>query len=354
MDQDRNHFDDEVWRAPDQGDPSFIAELGKHLRFISAVAVFVGIILVALLVHRPDRGEQFGPTPASFPPAAKLGPALAYDQRAGGLVMFGGVGNDARTWTWKAGQWILWHTKTAPSSRFDASAVWDPSAREVKLFGGEASGTPLTDLWRWDGDNWSTLDDGKGLPAAIFSRLAYDGNSHLLTLLLSAERQAPIQVWVWSRSSWHRVSNEGPSLGSYSAAFDPTLHALLVAGPDVFGNVQTWLFRHSKWTPLLGATPGFNGEIIVEDPGGHRVVGLSPAPGAIGSPTPTQTWAWEGSVWTLLEPRSTLSQQLDVLQVTEDLDRQRVLAVVGASRADNGQPWVNEIWAFTGGRWIHL
>jgi hypothetical protein len=359
MDEESRPTADEAWRSPDQTEPPFVLEFKRRPRLIvsaALVVVFVCIIGITSLVH--GRVPPAPPTPstAAAAPAVSLGPAVVYDPHAGELLMFGGVGNDSKTWTWKGGRWVLWSTEIRPSSRFDASAVWEPSTGYAVLFGGYAqpTGARLKDLWAWNGTNWRALDYGQGLPLLVFSRLAYDDYSHFLTLLLSSHREAPLQVWLWNRSHWQLASDEGPRLNSYSTAFDPLSQGLLVTGPDMSGRVQTWLWHDEKWKQMAAASAGFNGELVVGDPRLHRVLGLSPMPGHVGSPSPTQTWVWDGIAWGLLDSGSTLPATLLVLQVAQDMEEQRLLAVVRAADNDDGQPQINEIWAFAGNGWTRV
>jgi len=303
-----------------------------------------------LLSHRPYVHQL----PSMPSPKASLSPALAFDSLTGDLVMFGGVGNDATTWTWRAGHWKLRRLKTVPSARFGGSSVWDPGTKQIVMFGGVSESTTmaLTDLWAWTGNDWRELDKGRALPVPIISRLTYDSQSGLITLFLTRGHQAPIEVWVWSLNAWQLVNDVGPALTNYAVAFDPNSQAMLVTGPDATGKVQSWRFGDDEWKELQSAMPGFNGEIIVQDDSRGRVMGLAPRPAPQGVPVETQAWAWTGSAWLELGSNATLPKSIDLIQATSGQDRYGVLAVVMVHGTDNGEPGVNEVWAFTGTAWV--
>lgn len=343
----------ENWQAPDEDQPPRLNELKRHPGLIISVAGALVLILVVLLSHRaPPR--LFGRAPSASPPRASLAPTLAYDRVRHELVMFGGVGNDAQTWVWKGGQWLLWHLPTTPSARFGATGVWDPNSNEVVIFGGvnESTGKALADLWAWNGSGWTQLDPGDQLPAPMLSQLTYDKESHLLTLFLSDDRAAPIQVWAWSQSVWHRVNNLGPSLTSYSVAFDPIAKGTLITGPDSLGNVQSWIFRDNNWTEVAATSAGFNGETIVEDTSHGRVLGLAAAPAPVGVPTETQLWLWNESAWRPLDSSAALPKSIQLLQVVEDADHSALLALVMVPKTGQGESGVDEVWTFTGSAWM--
>jgi len=119
-----------------------------------------------------------GSTPAG--PPARQGASATYDQAAGGVVLFGGSsdagtagggattvsGNSssvmADTWAWDATGWSEATASPGPPARSGASMAYDAAARDVVLFGGEATG-PLDDTWTWSA---TTAGNAGGEPAS--------------------------------------------------------------------------------------------------------------------------------------------------------------------------------------------
>lgn len=94
-------------------------------------------------------------------PSARSGHAMAYDERRGVTLMFGGGGfrspND-ETWAWNGFRWRRLSPATVPAARSEHVMVYDCVRERVVLFGGvDAANTHLTDTWEWDGVNWSAV-----------------------------------------------------------------------------------------------------------------------------------------------------------------------------------------------------
>ncbi len=108
--------------------------------------------------------------PLSFP-AVRGGHAMAYDSARQRVVMFGGTtaGVDATnrppevfhgdTWEWDGSNWFeRTPLGSTPGARHEHAMAYDPVARVTYLFGGlDPSGTPLNDLWVFDGASWTRL-----------------------------------------------------------------------------------------------------------------------------------------------------------------------------------------------------
>jgi hypothetical protein len=97
--------------------------------------------------------------PAGTKPAARFGARMAFDERAGKMVLFGGylaqsVLDD--TWTWDGTQWAKLEVAGArPEARSHHAMAYDKERGRVVLFGGAtADGTQLGDTWEWDGAAW--------------------------------------------------------------------------------------------------------------------------------------------------------------------------------------------------------
>jgi len=90
-------------------------------------------------------------------PSARLGAALVTDATLGRPILFGGVDRPtdasgatvlADTWTWVADTWVQQHPSVSPTPRFFAQAAYDPSRKQVVLFGGALNGsTDSDDVW---------------------------------------------------------------------------------------------------------------------------------------------------------------------------------------------------------------
>ncbi|WP_135552498.1 cadherin-like beta sandwich domain-containing protein [Paenibacillus cymbidii] len=159
----------------------------------------------------------------NIPPPAREMAAMAYDETAKKVVMFGGMGNVAPlddTWIWDgaAKTWTEMvegdqHEPIAPhpSARKAAAAAYDPNIGKVLLFGGfDAAGAPLGDTWLWDGlaQTWESLGDMPGGPSARGgAQLAYDGEQLVLFGGYGDSDTSPFgDTWLWDGNSWTDVT----------------------------------------------------------------------------------------------------------------------------------------------------
>lgn len=120
-------------------------------------------------------------------PAARWDHTLAVDESGGSLLLFGGRdGNgDAFGDTWifdtEATSWRE-VTGAAPAARFGQAVAVDQEARLLYLFGGQAASTFYDDTWRFDfeTETWEQLDIAAG-PAARYGHSAVlDGDGRLI------------------------------------------------------------------------------------------------------------------------------------------------------------------------------
>lgn len=120
-------------------------------------------------------------TPASSVsgPQALVGDGLASarDEDRGVWVVFGGgesFEGKAPTWTLDGGGWRV-AALGGPTVRSRAAMAWDPTRRQVVLFGGRGDSDedeqddaslgddPLGDTWAWSGEAWARIE-GAGPP----------------------------------------------------------------------------------------------------------------------------------------------------------------------------------------------
>ena len=116
------------------------------------------------------------------PPARHRG-AMVYDGRRGQCVLFGGQGKEGNrfftlddTWTFADRRWRQWSGPgPQPSPRCGQAMAFDEEAGVVVLFGGAASrpAESLGDTWLFDGGSWRFVP-GPAPPARRYAALAYD------------------------------------------------------------------------------------------------------------------------------------------------------------------------------------
>ena len=88
-------------------------------------------------------------------PPVRYGHAMAFDQKAGLTLIYGGSTEDtqyADMWQWDDQRWSeIKLTGPTPGPRFGASMAYDVARDRTILFGGRRGDTST---WEWDGRNW--------------------------------------------------------------------------------------------------------------------------------------------------------------------------------------------------------
>jgi hypothetical protein len=112
------------------------------------------------------------PTPASPPPVYDA--AVAFDEKHGQVVMFGGEDSDrqlsAQTWLWDGSTWTQATPTVVPPARTGAAMVYVPELESVVMLGGIGGGD---DVWIWDGADWSSVQIAQGPRKRSWPGFAY-------------------------------------------------------------------------------------------------------------------------------------------------------------------------------------
>jgi hypothetical protein len=179
-------------------------------------------------------------------PLARKGHAIAYDPIGQRMVLFGGQGRTAQTWSFTLtdtmrGTWAQMSLVNPPAT-YGHTASYDARARRVIVFGGIQSGAPVNALWQLSLDGtpqWSPLSAGGPLPPARSHHVAiYDSAANRMLIQGGVDAAGRTLDDMWSLSldappAWTRlwpptVLPEGRN--QYAAAFDPARRRLLIHG----------------------------------------------------------------------------------------------------------------------------
>jgi hypothetical protein len=153
-------------------------------------------------------------------PGARNGAAIAYDGRRKQVVLFGGVGEDRLyrrgTWTWDGKKWTQATTAgdDDPPLRATHQMAYDSRAGVVLLYGGGftdgVSPQKRSDMWKWDGKRWTEIALLGGGPTPgprVGHAMAYDRARGRLVLFGGfSEGSAPIgDTWEWDGARWTEI-----------------------------------------------------------------------------------------------------------------------------------------------------
>ncbi|MGI0053095.1 MAG: PKD domain-containing protein [Thermoplasmata archaeon] len=209
--------------------------------------------------------------PAHSPPAS-VGASLAYDDRDGYAVLFGGALNTtpefpSETWTFNGSDWTELSPAMSPGGRAFASMAYDSMDQEVVLFGGYAGGCPFNDTWTFSGGDWTQVP-GNGPGGRNLGSLSYDSQEGGAILFggaggCSGEPPTYSDTWRFASGSWTELFPDfSPAArAGMQQVEDPVTGGLLAYGGATSTGTflsDTWEFTNGSWTNLssqLAASP---------------------------------------------------------------------------------------------------
>ena len=237
---------------------------------------------------------------------ARTGSSIAYDEKRGQVILFGGDSyND--TWTWDGHSWTQLFPASVPPVRSDASMAYDAATGQVILFGGVGTtGTALADTWAWDGANWLPLNPAVSPPARAQASLTYDAAHQRLVLfggtIMGNQHATPVanDTWTWDGKTWRQQNPQAspPARSQASMAYDFASREVLLFGGTTGKGVlnDTWAWNGASWSKLHPSTlpaarAGAGFAFDSEDAQAVLFGGASAANDL------SDTWIWNGSNW---------------------------------------------------------
>jgi len=204
--------------------------------------------------------------------------AFVYDSQNDVFLLFGGwiEGEDETyvrlgdTWAFHMGNrtWSELHPSTSPSNRSDSAIAYDTRAGVVLLFGGFNGTDYLGDVWAYSYSNntWFPRSISGAPSKRADGRIAYDEADDLFFLFGGNDYSGPNftfhhlgDTWTyrWETDTWTQVTTDvAPEARDYAVfAYDPDTAVLLLVGG--YGEWtflgDTWAFDlHSfAWIPVI-------------------------------------------------------------------------------------------------------
>jgi hypothetical protein len=318
---------------------------------VGVSALWLLFLLFGLIASTsfPDTGWQ--PIIASTTPPGRIDGEIAYDNRRGRAVLFGGatdwLGNDwfyqNDTWEWDGNQWLQLSPELSPPARVAHTMVYDESRGVVVLFGGRGANGPLRDTWEWDGSQWQLRNELSNPSARCCHQMIYDSQRGKVVIFGGYDGQALFHKdgWEWSGEQWLPIifESSSPVASGYSLTYDQTNNQA-VAFLSGFPN-GTWLWSGVRWArPTLEVEPPErNSAAMVFDPlqGQTLLFGGVHDLAFFGD-----TWLFNGQTWQEAEsPRLPAARWGHALFY--DPQRQRIILFGGF----DGESYLDDMWQFT-------
>jgi len=198
-------------------------------------------------------------TPAGTAPGVRTRHVSAYSAATNTLIVFGGfncvsnfyndvwVLSNANNLTGTPAWTQLSPVGTGPSPRESTSAVYNPTANTLTVFGGDAGGATFSDTWVLTFANgiggtptWTEITPSNNGPSARSGHTAtYDAQNDLMTIYGGYDGTNLLgDAWVLSAasgqgtSSWTQILSSGaaPARRFASAVYEPVSNQMMVFG----------------------------------------------------------------------------------------------------------------------------
>jgi hypothetical protein len=213
---------------PGQGQVLIIGGRDKHGALPPAAWTFD--------VGARDYRQVSGPVPDGV-----IGCQAAHFERTNLTIVFGGASDSGPVdGTWSYDPSTRTFTRLAPAAsppaRSGGVMVYDPAGDgRVLLFGGEAGGAVLDDVWAFDGATWSAIGAGPRPPARHGAAAGFDRARHRLVVFGGAAGgDALADLWSFDaiNALWTRLEAPSPPAprAFSAAAYDPIDAGLVVWG----------------------------------------------------------------------------------------------------------------------------
>ena len=247
-------------------------------------------------------------------PPARSAAMVAYDSARHVVVLFGGSGPEGTglglyfqdTWTWDGAQWQLQHPAHMPNPRMRAGMAFDERHGVIVMFGGEGetathTSATYTATWAWDGIDWTLLDPAATPTARHFFGMAYDAARGLTVLFGGSMGVARLNdTWTWDGVNWTQQVMAAPTARGWTQlAYDPTTKEVVGYVYDASDNnpvaEYTIAWDGKNWTNRTGAQdPTPRAEVrMTYDPDTNQIVLYGPT---------SETWTWNGTAWSVWAP----------------------------------------------------
>jgi hypothetical protein len=294
--------------------------------------------------------------------------AMAFDTRRARVVLFGGIAGNytlanqdhADTWEWDGRLWIQRSPATRPPARSSHAMAYDVARGKVVLFGGMQNNAGfLGDTWEWDGIDWTRMSPAPQPPPRAEHAMVYDFFRGRVVLFGGGMRSGYADTWEWDGIAWvqRSPSSKPPARTRHSMAYDFVRARVVMFGgwyitgwpngtiTSVFAD--TWEFDGSTWSlrGSAGTAPKARVSAAMSyDMARSRVVLFGGDARAIptGSTYLSDTWEWDGSIWTARTLAASPSARFGHA-MAYDWTRARHVVFGGHVRSDT--------WEFDGNNW---
>lgn len=318
-------------------------------------------------------------SPLATPMVARDVPAVAYDERRGVVVMFGGGPSDSpdptldELWELDGDSWTqVPHAFGAswPAGMSSATMSYDPTPQHMVLIGRYYTQfVAHAAAWEWDGSTWTAVAAPPGIDRASVAMVTDLTRKRLFltitTNVVQVVTRAADGAWISESNAVPHEDNVPYNRSLVAAASDPQRGEVVVFGggiapdannfPHVYGVLpgDTFVWRDSwRMLPASSSSPLPRvGASMVFDPVHDEYVMFGGYDGFNGVAFLDDTWTFKAGQWTQRTP-TTKPQGRMSGAMAWDNRRGRVILLGGRDRVDEqGTPSLAGMWSWDGSEW---
>lgn len=259
---------------------------------------------------------------AAHAPGARTSPVIAYDSQRKVAVLFGGAAswnsnsawigqND--TWEWDGTDWVEQNRQIKPAPRLDASMAYDEKRGVTVLFGGQDQGQMYNDTWEWDGKEWHQIFPNTSPPIRCSFGMFYDPIRAKVVIYggYAVKRQdangqaiTPENIfyddaWEWDGQVWQQIIFDKSRVSDvFSILYNELDHA-----PMLMDGEGLWLWKEKRWTeynPPVEPPGRLDSQLAYDS--NHREIVLFG--GNVDKKIFGDTWVYDGSAWKTVQTKT--------------------------------------------------
>lgn len=300
-----------------------------------------------------------GATAYANNPSPRTGARMAFDEKEGVGVLFGGRGafdsatqlvhDSEETWFWTGTRWVQRFPVNHPAARNSHSMVYDSRRQRIVLFGGrretdtyQGDPTLFNDTWVWQNGNWAPLSPAAAPPVRYNAGMTYDVVNDRMVLFggsyvdANGDPQPRYDTWEFDGTNWAQVGASGqPTVAKPVLAYDAERKEVIMMGIDGT-TLAGVMFRYDStaktWTKITPAAmpPCVNEGSMLFQPSNKTLFWM----GGIcntGTTSPLdEVYEWDGTNWTKVT-LSNASVRAYAQAVAYDSERQNVVIYGGSN-----------------------
>ncbi len=229
------------------------------------------------------------------------------------------------TWEWDGGRFIRRYPETSPSGRQAHAMVYDSKREQIVLFGGRNAQTELNDTWVYEHNEWHQVETADAPLGRVFAGAAYDSARDRILLYggqrLSDDKKTILDLtdlWEFDGENWTRIFDNGPQIRKPIMAYDAKRNQVVMLGHNELFETSMFVYDAAEHafksvTPATLTCANEAGLTYAPDLEKVVLVGgvcTSSDPAKI-SPIVDDVWAWDGTDWAKLPVTTAVGRGLN-------------------------------------------